>query len=171
MGSFFYSTPPLKLEASGYGELTASIIVAFLVPSFAFVLQTGEIHRLIPMTTFPLVILHMGMLIAFEMPDYASDFKSGKRTILVRMGSDNGILLHNILILTSYLLLGIAAIFGLPLFVWIPVFFTIPLGIFLIWYMNRIAQGMKPNWTTLTVGELSLFGIVTYLIMFAYWIN
>ncbi len=171
IGALFYSTPPLKLEASGYGELIVSIIVAFLVPSFAFVLQAGEIHRLVPMTTFPLTTLHLAMLLAFELPDYANDFKYGKRTIMVRLGWEKGMLLHNILIFTSYLLLVIAAFFGLPNFIWIPVMFTFPIGLIQFWQMRRIASGAKPNWNALTIIAISLFGLITYLMTFSYWTN
>lgn len=171
IGALFYSTPPLKLEASGYGELIVSIIVAFLVPSFAFVLQAGEIHRLVPMTTFPLTTLHLAMLLAFELPDYANDFKYGKRTIMIRLGWEKGMLLHNILIFTSYLLLVIAAFFGLPNFIWIPVMFTFPIGLIQFWQMRRIASGAKPNWNALTIIAISLFGLITYLMTFSYWTN
>jgi 1,4-dihydroxy-2-naphthoate octaprenyltransferase len=171
VGSVFYSTPPLRLEGSGYGELLASVIIAFLVPAFAFLLQAGEFHRLLPMTTFSLTTLLLSTLIAFELPDYASDFKYGKRTLVVRIGSDYGFTLHNILILSSYLLLGIAAVFGLPNFVLVSGMLTLPLGLFQIWQMRRIASGLKPNWTMLTVGALATFGLMTYLITFTYWIN
>ena len=171
IGALFYSTPPLKLEASGYGELIVSIIVAFLVPSFAFVLQAGEIHRLVPMTTFPLTTLHLAMLLAFELPDYANDFKYGKRTIMIRLGWEKGMLLHNILIFTSYLLLVIAAFFGLPNLIWIPVMFTFPIGLIQFWQMRRIASGAKPNWNALTIIAISLFGLITYLMTFSYWTN
>jgi 1,4-dihydroxy-2-naphthoate octaprenyltransferase len=171
LGAFFYSVPPVRLEASGYGELTTSILVAYLVAAFAFILQTGDLHRLLSMSTFPLVAVHMAMLIAFELPDYGNDVKYDKRTILVRLGWQKGMNLHNILILTGFLLLGIAAIFGLPRFVYIPAFFTLPLGLLQIWQIRQIANGAKPNWTAVTLGDLVLFGAMAYLITFAYWIH
>lgn len=169
LGAFFYSVPPLRLEASGYGELITSILVAYLVPAFAFILQTGELHRLLSMSTFPLVALHMAMLIAFELPDYGNDVMYDKRTILVRLGWQKGMTLHNILILTGFLLLGIAAVFGLPRFIYIPAFFTLPLGLLQVWQVRQIANGAKPNWTALTLGGLVLFAAMAYLIAFAFW--
>jgi len=169
--SLMYSTPPIKLEGSGYGELMVSILVAFTLPAYAFVLQTSEMHRLVAMSAFPLTVMHIAMLLTFELPDYANDIKFGKRTIMVRIGWRNGMILHNILILSAYLLLGLAAINGMPRFVWLPVLLTLPLGFFQIWQMRRIADGAKPNWTALTVVSMSLFGSMTYLMTFAYWIN
>jgi 1,4-dihydroxy-2-naphthoate octaprenyltransferase len=170
-GSVLYSTPPLRLEGSGYGELLASVIIAFLVPLFAFFLQAGEFHRLLPMTTFSLTTLLISTLITFELPDYASDLKYGKQTLVVRLGCDYGFTLHNILLLSSYLLLGIAAVFGLPNFVLVSGVLTLPVGLFQIWQMRRIASGLKPNWTVITTVALAIFSLMTYLITFAYWIN
>jgi len=171
LGSLAYSTPPIKLEGSGYGELMVSVIVAFMLPAYAFILQTGELHRLVAMSAFPLTVMHLAMLLAFELPDYANDMKFGKRTIMVRIGWRNGMILHNILILSAYMLLGLAAINGMPRFVWLPVLLTLPLGLFQIWQMRHIASGAKPNWKALTVVSMSLFGAMTYLMTFAYWIN
>jgi len=171
LGSLTYSTPPFKLEGSGYGELIVSIIVAFMLPAYAFVLQAGEMHRLVAMSSFPLTVMHLAMLLAFELPDYPNDIKFGKRTIMVRIGWRNGMILHNILILSAYLLLGLAAINGMPRFVWLPVLLTLPLGFFQIWQIRRIADGAKPNWKALTVVSISIFGTMTYLMTLAYWIN
>jgi 1,4-dihydroxy-2-naphthoate octaprenyltransferase len=171
LGAFFYSMPPLRLESSGYGELTTSVIVGFLVPAFAYVLQAGELHRLVAMSTFPLTVLLLAMLLAFELPDYATDQKYGKRTLLVRLGWRRGMVLHNILVLSAFLLLVIGASFGFPWFATLPGLFVLPLGLFQIWQMRRIADGAKPNWTSLTLSALALFGSMSYLMAFAFWTN
>jgi 1,4-dihydroxy-2-naphthoate octaprenyltransferase len=169
LGSFFYSAPPIQLVRSGYGELSTSIVVASLVPLFAFILQYGEFHRLIAMSTFPLLALHMAMILAFEFPDYATDLKFNKRTLLVRLGWERGMVLHNTLILGGFLLIGIAASFGLPLPIALPAFLPLPLGLLQIWQMRRIAAGAKPNWRALGLTAVVLFASVTYLIAFAFW--
>jgi len=169
LGSFFYSTPPIKLEGSGYGELTASIIVASLVPAFAYNLQTGELHRFLAMSAFPLTLLHLSMLISFELPDYTTDLKFGKNTLLVRIGWQNGILLHNILTLSAFLMLGIAALYGLPTFVLISAMIPLPIGLYQIWQMRRISLGEKPNWTSVTLIALVLFASMAYFIAYAFW--
>ena len=169
LGAFFYSTPPVRLASTGYGELTTSIIVANLVPALSFMLQYGELHRLLAMATFPLTLLHLAMMLAYEFPDYASDFKYQKQTLLVRMGWERGMLMHNLLILVSFLVLGTAAILGLPLAIALPGFLSLPLGLFQIWMMNRIGDGAKPNWPALTFTAAALLGITVYLLMFAFW--
>lgn len=171
LGAFFYSVPPIRLEASGYGELTTAVLIAFLLPAFAFSLQMGELHRFIAMTGFPLTALHMAMFLTFELPDYGTDLKMEKKTLLVRVGWQTGMNLHNILILTAYLLLILAATFGYPWFATWPALLTLPLGLFQIYQMRRIANGSKPMWNFLVVGALALFGATAYLITFAFWIN
>lgn len=169
VGSFFYSTPPTRLVSSGYGELTTSILVANLVPMFAFALQTGELHRLLVMSTFPLTALHLAMMIVFEFPDYLNDLKYEKLNLLVRVGWERGMVLHNLLVLTAFLLLGLAAVFGLPLAIVLPALIPLPIGLLQIWQMRRIAGGGKPNWTTMAFTALVLMGSVTYLLAFTYW--
>lgn len=171
LGSIFYSTPPLKLEGSGYGELLASVVVAFLTPAFAFILQSGEWHRLVAMSTFPLVALHLAMLLGLELPDYGSDMKHEKGTLMVRLGWQNGIVLHNILILSAFLLFSIARLFSYPWFASLSGILALPVGIFQIWQMRQISQGSKPNWNLLTIGAVSLFVLPVYFLAFSFWIN
>ncbi len=168
-GAVFYAVPPVRLESTGYGELTTSILVATLVPAFAFLLQNDTLHRLLPMTTFPLTTLCLAMLLAFDLPDYGTDLKYGKRNLMVRVGWQAGMTLHNLLILISYLLLALAILLGLPLAVAWPGFLTLPLGLFEIWFMNRIGAGAKPNWFALTLSAFALFGLTAYLLTFAFW--
>ena len=171
LGAFFYSTPPVRLEATGYGEILVTFMIAFMLPTFAFLLQTGEVHRLLAMTGFPLAALMMAMLLAFELPDYANDLKFEKRTLMVRLGWQAGMSLHNILILTAFLILLLARLFGLPLFAMVAGLLPLPVGLFQVWQMRRIANGQKPNWNALTIGALALFALTAYLQAYAFWIN
>jgi 1,4-dihydroxy-2-naphthoate octaprenyltransferase len=168
-GAFFYSVPPMRLLSTGYGELITSIIVSNLVPAFAFLLQSQEYHRLLAMSTFPLTALHLAMMITFELPDYATDIKYEKRTLLVRLGWQRGMVLHNLLILTSYILLVIALIYGMPLLIVLPAILLFPIGLFQIWSINRLANGAKPNWRLLTLIAVLLYSLTAYLLAFSYW--
>ena len=169
LGAFFYAVPPVRLESSGYGELTSSILVANLVPALALLLQTGDLHRLLAMSTFPLTLLHLAMLLALELPDYATDIKFERNTLLVRIGWETGVRMHNLLILGAYLVLGLAVLLGLPPAIALPAFLSLPLGILQIFQMNRIAAGAKPNWNTLTLAAVTLFSATAYLLAFSFW--
>ncbi len=171
LGAFFYSTPPIKLEATGYGELILTVLAAFLVPAFAFILQTGELHRLVAMSAFPLSALSLAMLLALELPGYATDLKLGKRTAMIRIGWQNGMLLHNLLVLSAFLLLALAELFGFPHFAMWSGLLPLPIGLYQIWQMRQIANGARPNWNVLKIGALAMFGSMVYLMAFAFWVN
>jgi 1,4-dihydroxy-2-naphthoate octaprenyltransferase len=169
LGAFFYSVPPLNLASSGFGELITSALVANLVPALAFSLQAGELHRLLAMATFPLTGLHLAGVLAFEFPDYATDLKFAKRTLLVRLGWQPAMLAHNLLLVVSYALLGLAYVFGLPAAIALPAFITLPLAALQVWYMQRIAQGVKPNWNALTLNAVAIMATTVYLLAYAFW--
>ena len=168
-GALFYSTPPIRLADSGYGELTTSILVANLVPAFAFIIQFHDFHRLVMMSTFPLTALHLAMMVVFELPDYAADLRQEKQNLLIRLGWQRAMSLHNLLILSAFLLLGISIWSGLPLAIALPAFLPLPLGFLQIWQMRRIAAGARPNWTTLNLTAVVLFISMVYLLAFAFW--
>lgn len=79
--------------------------------------------------------------------------------------------LHNLLIFSNFILLGVALLYGMPLSIGLPPLLLFPLGFFQIWYMNRIAAGARPNWRLLTLTAVLLFGLTAYLIAFSYWIR
>jgi 1,4-dihydroxy-2-naphthoate octaprenyltransferase len=169
LAAIFYSTPPLRLVASGYGELTTSILVANLLPTFSYLLQEGEPNRLLAMSTFPLTLLHLAMMLAFEVPDYAADLRANKRTLMVRVGWQTGMNIHNALILGGYLLLGLAISLGMPLAIGLPAALTFPLGLLQIWQMRRVADGARPNYLALTLTPVVLVLGVAYLLALGFW--
>ena len=80
-------------------------------------------------------------------------------------------LMHNIFILFAFLILGLASFIGLPTKVAYPAFLAFPLGLLQIWQMRRIAIGLKPNWKALTLGAVALFGVMSYMLTFSFWMR
>ena len=169
LGAFFYAVPPLKLSHTGFGEFTTAILVGMLAPLLGFMLQTGEMHRLVILATLPLTLLVISMLLAFEFPHFASDIKHNKRTLLIRLGWEYAMSIHNSFILAAFLTLGISSLFGMPSRITVYGFLPLPLGILQIWQMRRIAAGGKTNWLALTMNAVVLFGLMTYMLAFAFW--
>ncbi|MEX1248359.1 MAG: prenyltransferase [Anaerolineales bacterium] len=169
LGAIFYSVPPVRLSTSGYGELTTSILLANLVPAFAFALQTAELHRLLALSTFPLTALTLASMLGLQFPDYASDLKNEKRTLMVRMGWQNVVRIHHLLVAAGYLLFAASFAYGLPAAIALPPLFTLPLGLLQIWYLGRIAEGLRPNWTALTLNALAMTAASAYLLAYAFW--
>ncbi len=167
--AFFYAAPPIQLANSGYGELAISILLANLVPALSFLLQVGSLHRLIAMTTFPLTPLYLAMSLALALPDYLDDLKKGRRTLLIRLGWQRGMNLHNILVLVSFMLIGFSITAGLPWRIAWPALLPLPLGLFQIWQMNQIADGSKPRWRLLIVTAIATFSLTAYMLAFSFW--
>ena len=164
---FLYGIPPVRLVYSGYGELSEAILLANLGPAFAFLLQTGSLHRLLGMITFPLTSLYLAMLLLLAFRSYAADVKYRRGTLLQRIGWQRGMVLHNILILAAYALIVSAALLGLPWGLTWPVLLTLPLGIFQIWQMIRVADGARPLWQLMTLTAVALPILTVYFLMFA----
>lgn len=161
--AFFYSAPPLRLMASGYGEFVAALIVSGLVPTFAFTLQTGSMHRIPFIATAPLVLFNFAMILAFEVPDYGTDLKFGKRTLMVRLGWDAGMRLHDAGVIAGALAVIAGALLGLPSRVSLGMLIALPLAAAQVWQMGRIRRGAPPNWGLLTAGAVGLYALAAYL--------
>lgn len=168
---FFYAVPPLRLAKSGYGELATAFFITAITPALAYTLQTGETHRLLMLLTFPLTAMFIAMTLALELQTYFADIKEGRKTLMVAIGWQRGMNLHNLMILLSYLLIGVAAALRLPWSLTWPLLATLPVGIFQIWQMWQINIGQRPRWRLLRITALATLGIMAYLIAFALWIG
>jgi 1,4-dihydroxy-2-naphthoate octaprenyltransferase len=167
-GMIVTTISPIRLIESVYRELMLSILCVVLVPAFAFLLQAGSLHRFVAMSVFPLMLLHTSALILFKFPTFYHDSQHEKQSLLVRTGWQHGMNIVNILILSAFLLLGFAMLMGLsPAIVW-PTFFVLPLAIFQIWYLSRIAAGAKPHWKVLSGSAISLYAFTSYLMLFGF---
>ena len=112
LGGWFYSAPPVRLVASGFGELATALIVAFLAPLSGVVMQRGPIDARLVAITLPLALLQMAMLIVVELPDLDADARAGKRTLAVRAGRARAALLHSALLIAAFTATWIAAASG-----------------------------------------------------------
>lgn len=168
-GTIFYSAPPLALASSGFGEMTASLVVAGLVPAFAQALQSGRVSELTLATTAPLMAFCYAMLLAFEMPDFLSDEAAGKRTVLVRLGRKRGMTLHNIALLLGVGLVLWGLLFGLPLRVAYWLIVAAPLVAWQYISVRRLQQGEPVSFAVLTFGAVALFALSAYVLALGYW--
>jgi len=171
IGGILYSVPPFTLELSGYGELLQSIIMASMIPGLGYVLQSGDLHRLVALSTFPLIMLYLGMILVHLLEKFPDDMRKNRRTFLVRFGWERSIALHNFLILGYFLFHGLSMVFGLPFSIGLPVFTVLPLALFQVWYINRIIAGAKPNWRIINLTAVFTFSLPVYLLVFRFLIH
>jgi 1,4-dihydroxy-2-naphthoate polyprenyltransferase len=111
-----YSAPPLRLCATGLGELDTAIVVTGLVPFLGFVLQAPDLVGLdlLGLAIVPPALLQLAMLLAIEFPDAAGDAATGKRTLVVRLGAARAAALYAAITALAYLWLPVAVALGLP---------------------------------------------------------
>lgn len=173
LASWSYSAPPLALSRSGLGEITASLIVALMVPFIGYTFQSGgTISLSLLLICLPLILIHFAMLIAFQIPDRFADQAVGKRTLAVRLGLRRTVLAHN-----GALLLACLVVLGLVLnqvpgtrLAWLAV----PLAVWQIITFRQERILNSPRYLSLTMGAIALFGFSAALWVAGYlldWIN
>ncbi len=167
--SYFYAVPPLRLVYTGYGELVEGILIANLFPALAFLLQAGQLHRFVGMLTFPLLAIFLAVRLALSLEKYGHNLKYGQKTMMVVLGWQRGMVMHNWLVPISYLLIGLAYLLGLPWSLTWPALLSVPIGVFEIYQINQINAGARPGWRMLNLTAIALLGITTYLMSLALW--
>jgi 1,4-dihydroxy-2-naphthoate octaprenyltransferase len=164
-----YALPPLRLAHSGYGELVTAFLIANLIPALAFLLQYGELHRLLAFLTFPLTFLALASALALRMQTYAADTGADRKNMLTRLGWQRGIVIHNMLVLIGFLVLGTAALAGLPWPLTWPGLLGLPIGLAQIIQMQAIGSGARPRWRLLAITAAATLTLTIYFITLTLW--
>ncbi|MCD6425917.1 MAG: prenyltransferase [Anaerolineales bacterium] len=176
MASFFVLyclliIPGVSLDLSGIGEFFTSIILVVLPPAIGYLLQVGEFHRFLYLGVFPLFPLHLALILVLRLKTYPDDIRISRKTLLVRLGWQRGIYLHNLMVLSGFLLFGVALIFGMPFRLILPVFLTLPVAGYLIWYLSSLQDGAPVRWPLITLLSLVIFFLPVYLITYTVWVR
>jgi 1,4-dihydroxy-2-naphthoate polyprenyltransferase len=151
-----YSAPPLRLCATGLGELTTAIVVTGLVPLLGFTLQAPDrvgLHVL-GLAIVPLALLQIAMLLAIEFPDAVGDAATGKRTLVVRLGATRAAQLYSALTALAFAWLPLAVALGLPLRVAACAAIPLPIA---AWRIVTVADHRDPA----RFERLTLFAVFT----------
>lgn len=161
-----YSAPPLRLCASGAGELDTAIVVTVLVPWLGFYVQASATDamarayvadlagaRTLALAIVPLALLQIAMLLAIEFPDAAGDARTGKRTLVVRLGAARAAKLYVAIVAAAYAWLPIAWACGLPARVALAAAATAPIA---AW---RIARARRDHADTSAYERLTFFAV------------
>lgn len=165
----FNSVPPVRLVKYGMGELTVAIIIGSLVSGFGYFLQADQYQRLLLTLALPLVLLILASELAVSLEQFGKIKGEETRLMVDVIGWQRAILLHDILILGAYILVGLFGVFLQPWRLTWPGLLTIPLGIFEIWQLWRISQGAKPNWKILRLTAGALVYLAVYFMVLTVW--
>ncbi len=169
--AFFYGVPPLRLAYSGYGELISAVFLTTLVPGFGYLLQNDELIRSMGLFNFPLLALFIALALALSLENYYAEIKAGRQNLMIRLGWQRGMILHNLLVLLAFLLVGVSPLAGLSWNLTWPRLLVLPVGIFQVWLMWQIGNGAKPNWRLLRLTAGATFALVLYLQVFTLWMG
>ena len=160
--SWFYSSPPLSLMSSGWGELCTSVIVALAVPMAGYSMQAGFPPGELWIICIPLVLAHAAMLISFQIPDHDADLTVGKKTLTVRLGQRRTAWLVDGLIGLAFVFVFLFTLLSRYHGRWM--LWALPIG---LWQMAMVHRAvLSPNrvrYYLLTAGGVVLFVLMAFL--------
>jgi 1,4-dihydroxy-2-naphthoate octaprenyltransferase len=110
------------------GEITTAILAAFIVPSWAYSLQTGELNGEIFLLGLPLIPFVTAMMLGIATPDIEADRQVDKITLAVLAGEGEIARLYLGMVMLGYWLAILILPLMLPTFVLIGVGLSIPLA-------------------------------------------
>jgi 1,4-dihydroxy-2-naphthoate octaprenyltransferase len=164
--AWLYSSPPLTLQSTGYGELAAAFLLAVLAPLVGFYLQSGRLDVTPFLAILPLFYFQFNMLLIVNYPDEEADALVGKRTLLVRWGGSRVARLYVLALLAAYVTLPFLILLDLPAEVALAVLVVSPLGVWLAWRMLHGAWANPEEWNSLqfwTIGLLMTSATAEFL--------
>lgn len=151
-----YSSPPLRLHATGFGELAGAGLLAILTPLIGYHLQGGNHYASTVLTLLPLAALQLTMLINVSLPDVLSDSAAGKRTLAVRMGPRPAATAAALIYLCAYLMLPPLTASVLPRGYALAYAAWSPLAAWQIWELLRGAGQDPQRWDRLAFWSIGL---------------
>ncbi|MGH7298117.1 MAG: prenyltransferase [Polyangiaceae bacterium] len=136
--AWMYSAPPVRLVGRGLGELTVVVVLNVLTPAFGCVVQRGALDARLFAVVLPLCIVGYVRMLVMSIPDREGDAAAGKRTVVVRLGPEAVVRIHNAGMLVAYACLPLLAWAGLPWTVPAAIALTAPLA---VWQCARLSAG------------------------------
>jgi len=102
VSGYFYTAPPLRLAHRGLGELTVGANFGLLIVMGTYYVQMGRISAESIVASLPLACLIAAVIIINEFQDSAADGAAGKRTLVVRLGTQRAVVLFGAVSLLAY---------------------------------------------------------------------
>ena len=161
IGALGYSAPPLSLVERGLGELYVTLIVGLLVPLFGYSAQTGKTNLMFALACLPCASLILASVISVAFPDFKSDRKTLKQTLVVILGPEKAAKLYAGLLTAGYIMSWFITPLGIPITVVLSQAATMPIAALSLFELKRggykIPQRYSRN-TLLGVGVVATAG-------------
>lgn len=86
-----------------------------------------------------------------------------------RVGSDQTLKITIYLILAAFIIAGLESLLGLSWSVLWRILLTLPIGVFVVWQLQRIRDGAKPHWLVLELTSIALVVFPAYFLSIWFW--
>ncbi len=164
-----YTAKPFRLIYSGYGEIIHAILIAFLIPTFAYTIQSmGTLHFAFVYLCIPFFVLVLADRFISENQSLSQDIDRYHTTAVMRFGSVLTLRIALYLIAFSYIFILFLGVVAIPWRFIIRWFISMPVAVFLIWNLNKVLSGEKPAWQLITFLSKSLIYLNLLLLIFSF---
>ena len=138
------------------------LLLVVIPPALAFFLYSDDLHPYLTLVVISLVPAYLANRLLHGLENFNHDQKYEVDTLVMRIGWENAMIIHNVLILLTYFLVGLSAVWGLHWFIICRFFISAN------WFVGNLVDGESPRDET-TVGVMrfaagSVFFISVYLI-------
>jgi 1,4-dihydroxy-2-naphthoate octaprenyltransferase len=138
---YFYTAPPVRLVATGFGELFIALDFGVLMVLGAYYTQTTELAWEAAIASLPVALLIAAVLYINQFQDMKADAAVGKNQIVVRLGRRRAAIGYGMIMLATYgsLVLGVL-LDGVSPFALLGLL-TVPLA----WQAYQVARAQYDN--------------------------
>jgi 1,4-dihydroxy-2-naphthoate octaprenyltransferase len=166
-----FAIPPIRIADKGLGELLLAVQMAHVPISAGFLLQAGSPHPLVYVCIASLTLLLVATLVVLDFPSFGLDLSYSRATLLTRVGWENALRIHHLLLAGTYLILGAAPLSGFALERFLPAFLTIPFAVLQVYLLQQIADGARPMWRLMRANAVALFVLTAYVLTLSFWFH
>ena len=151
-----------------YRWMTDGIIISPVLLFWGASLAKLDSTPVLFFLSLPLLFFYLASQTSLQFETYGEDLKKGHQALLVSIGWERGMTLHHILVALGYLGLGFYLYMsGAWAIAW-PVLMMMSVSLLEVWQLQRIAEGMRPNWGLLKATAITQYLGIVYILLFAF---
>lgn len=170
LSGFFYTAPLFNWVSKGFGELLVGLNFGVLVSLGSYYVQTRMFTVEVVWASVPLGILVTAILWINEIPDFNADKKSGKKTLVVRLGRKKSMQVFTYILLSGYVILVAGILLRYLPKIMLTGLLSLPFAVYATIYANKFYSrpfDMAPGngFTVLSFNVLGITFILSYLLL------
>jgi 1,4-dihydroxy-2-naphthoate octaprenyltransferase len=155
LSAIAYTGGPFPLGYYGLGDLFVFIFFGVAAVAGTYFVQAGSVSAQAWWMSLPIGWLIVDILVINNLRDIEADRAAGKHTLAVRFGERGSRAQYAVLLIASYLILPVLALFGILPWVSLLAWLSIPLG-WRTWQVVRKRAGRPLNEALAGTGQTTL---------------